>query len=132
MNNSVCPKALIIGHSLVRRLKDDLLWNFDSRVSTDFGLDRSMEVLWHGTGGLCITQLRRIISQKVGNLSPDAVLLEISTNNLGSISPEIEGSDIHDLVEYLHFSLGIKMVGVRLVIPCRIREWGLPDVGFNL
>jgi len=91
-----------------------------------------MEVLLHGIGGLCITQLRHIISQKVGNLSPDAVLLEISTNNLGSISPEIVGSDIHDLVEYLHFSLGIKMVGVRLVIPCRIREWGLPDVGFNL
>ena len=45
MNNSVRPKALIIGHSFVRRLKDDLLRNFDSRASLDFGVDRSMEVL---------------------------------------------------------------------------------------
>ena len=44
MNNSVRPKALIIGHSFVRRLKDDLLRNFDSRTSLDFGLDRNMEV----------------------------------------------------------------------------------------
>ena len=96
MNNSVGPKALIIGHSFVRRLKDDLLRNFDSRASLDFGLDRSMEVLLHGVGGLRVTQLRLIIiSQKVRDLSSDAVLLEIGTNDLGSISPEIVGSDIH-------------------------------------
>ena len=60
------------------------------------------------------------------------MLLEIDTNDLGSISPEIVGSDTHDLVEYLHFSFGIKMVGICLVIPPRIRESGLPDTGFNL
>ena len=132
MNNSVRPKALIIGHSFVRRLKDDLLGNSDSRASLDFGLDQSMEVLLHGVGGRRVTQLRRIISQKVRDLSPDAELLEIGTNDLGSISPEIVGSDIHDIVEYLHFSLGIKMVFVCLVIPRRVRESGLPDAGFNL
>jgi len=132
MNNSVRPKALVIGHSFVRRLKDDLLRNFDSRASLDFGLDRSMEVLLHGVRGLRVTQLRRIISQKVRDLSPDAVLLEIATNDLGSISPKIVGSDIHDIVEYLHFSLGIKMVGVYLVIPRRVRQSSLPDAGFNL
>ena len=132
MNNSVRPKALIIGHSFVRRLKDDLLRHFDSRASLDFGLDRSMEVLVHGVGGLRVTQLRHIISQKVRNLSPDAVLLEIGTNDLGSISPEVVGSDIHDIAEYLHFSLGIKMVGVCLVIPRRFGKSGLPDAGFNL
>ena len=132
MNNSVRPKALIIGHSFVRRLKDDLLRNFDSRASLDLGLDQSMEVLLHGVGVLRVTQLRRIISQKVRELSPDAVLLEIGTNDLGSISPEIVGSDIHDIVEYLHFSLGIQMMGVCLVIPRRVRESGLPDAGFNL
>ena len=58
--------------------------------------------------------------------------MEIGTNDLGSISPEIVASDIHDIVEYLHFSLGIKMVGVCLVIPRRVRELGLPDAGFNL
>ena len=135
MNNSVCPtgpKALIIGHSFVCRLKDDLLRNFDSRASLDFGLDRSMEVLLHGVAGLRVTQLRRIISQKVRDLSPDAVLLEIGTNDLGSISPEIVGSDIHDIVEYLHFFFGIKMVAVCLVIPRRVRHSDLPDAGFNL
>jgi len=55
-----------------------------------------MEVLLHGVGGLRVTQLRLIIiSQKVRDLSSDAVLLEIGTNDLGSISPEIVGSDIH-------------------------------------
>ena len=39
---------------------------------------------------------------------------------------------MHDIVEYLHFSLGIKMVGVYLVIPRRVHESGLPDAGFNL
>ena len=86
----------------------------------------------HGVSGLHVTQLCRIISQKVHDLSPDAAFLEIGTNDLGSISPEIVGSDIHDIVEYLHFSLGIKMVGVCLVIPRRVHESGLPDAGFNL
>ena len=81
---------------------------------------------------LRIGQLRRIISQRVPDLSSDAMLLEIGTNELGFISPEIVGSDIHDLVEYLHFSLGIKLVGVCLVIPGRIHESGLPFAGFNL
>ena len=89
MNNSVCPKALIIGHSFVRRLKDDLLRNFDSCASLDFGLDQSMEVLLHGVGGLRVTQLHRIISQKVRDLSPDDVLLEIGTNDLVLFHPKL-------------------------------------------
>ena len=84
------------------------------------------------SAGFALLNFGRIISQKVRDLSPDAVLLEIGTNDLGSISPEIVGSNIHDIVKCLHFSLGIKMVGVCLVIPRRVRESGLPDTGFNL
>ena len=129
--NSIRPKALIIGHSFVRRLRSDLERYFDARADIHFGLDQSMDVFLYGVGGLTVSQLRGRCSRQVRDVSPDIVLLEIGTNDLGNIPPEIVGSNIHDLVEFAHSTLGVPMVGVSLVIPRRLRESGLPDSAFN-
>ena len=90
-----------------------------------------MDVFLHGVGGLTVSQLCGRCSRPVRDVSPDIVLLEIGTNDLGNIPPEIVGSNIHDLVEFAHSTLGVPMVGVSLVIPRRLRESGLPDSAFN-
>ena len=81
--NSIRPKALIIGHSFVRRLRSDLERNFDARADIHFGLDQSMDVFLYGVGGLTVSQLRGRCSRPVRDVSPDIVLLEIGTNDLG-------------------------------------------------
>ena len=129
--NSIRPKALIIGHSFVRRLNSDLERNFDPRADIHFGLDQSMDVFLQDIGGLTVSQLRGRCSRPVRDVSPDILLLEIGTNDLGNIPPEIVGSNIYDLVEFAHSTLGVPMVGVSLVIPHRLHESGLPDSAFN-
>ena len=42
--NSIRPKALIIGHSFVRRLTSDLERNFDARADIRFGLDQRKNI----------------------------------------------------------------------------------------
>ena len=45
------PKALILGHSFVKRLQRALEGAFDSRASVDFHLNGMAVVGFHGFGG---------------------------------------------------------------------------------
>ena len=127
------PKAVILGHSFVRRLRDDLRKNFDVRASASFALDSSLEVFLLGTGGLTV---ERLVPQHLGKLKsilPDIVILEIGTNDLGqSCRPEVVGSSIDDLVLFLREELKVKVVGVCLVIPRKLRKTKLPDLQFKV
>ena len=53
----VVPKALIFGHSFVRRLKCDLELGFDSRAAYDFRLRGTASVHLHGVGGRSLLQI---------------------------------------------------------------------------
>lgn len=48
----VCvPNILILGHSFVRRLKEDLAARFDAPAAPNFHLLETGYVFLHGTGG---------------------------------------------------------------------------------
>jgi hypothetical protein len=59
-----------------------------------------------------------IILGVVARLSPDIVILEIGTNDLSLLPPEVVGSEIEDLVSLLQQTYHVKVVCVCLVTLC--------------
>ena len=76
------PTVLVLGHSFVRRLKSDLQFQLDSRMSASFKLDGTARVYMHGIGGRTVTKWRKYDFGVVARLPPDIVILEIGTNDL--------------------------------------------------
>ena len=113
----VVPKALILGHSFVRRLKRDLELGFDSCAAYDFRLRGTASVHLHGVGGRTVQTLQENDLHVVRDLAPDIVILEIGTNDLTHTPPEIVGSNIDDLVRLLVRDFAVRAVGVCGVIP---------------
>ena len=111
------PKVLVLGHSFVKRLKNDLDKNFDHWASRTFGLVRTAEVHLQGTGGRTVGKLKSYDLHVVRQLMPDIVILEVGTNDLPSVAPEVIGSSIEDLVVTLKCIYSVVVVCVCHVIP---------------
>ena len=125
------PTVLVLGHSFVRHLKHDIRYSFDSRAKADFDLGRSTQVYMQGVGGRTVQKLREYDMFDVEKVRPDIVILEIGANDLAKISPELVGSAIDDLVDYLMHHRGVRVVGVCQVIGRRLVNKGLEDDSFN-
>ena len=54
------------------------------------------------------------------SLSPHAVILQIGTNDLSDLQPEVVGSEIEELVRLLLDSYAVRVIGVCEVIPRRV------------
>ena len=111
-------KVLIFGDSFVRRLKSDLIANFEQRASRDFGLSGSAITYMHGVGGQrTVPKLRRHDLRLLSRILPDIVILEIGTNDLSNWNPEVVGSEIEELVRSLLEQISLRIVGVCHVTP---------------
>ena len=69
---SSLPSVLVLGHSIIHRLRDDLCSHFDSRANETFGLSNDAIVYLYGVGGVTVVQLRRDL-RIVSSLSPQVV-----------------------------------------------------------
>ena len=105
-----------MGHFFIRRLRDDLRSHFDLRADGTFSLSDDTIVHFHGVGGLTVAKLRRDLGI-VSSLSPHVVILEIGTNDLANLSPEVVGSKIEELVRLLLDTFSVRVIGVCEVIP---------------
>ena len=114
------PVVLIFGHSFVRRLKEDLQAHFDVRADETFGLAGDAIVLLHGVGGRTMQKLREHDLGVISSLKPQAIILEIGTNDLSKLRPEVVGSAIDELTKDILSSYPVKVIGVCQVIP-RVR-----------
>ena len=56
---SPLPSSLVVGHSFVKRLHDDLQCKFDLRAALDFNLTQTATLSLHGIGGLTVPRLAR-------------------------------------------------------------------------
>ena len=110
------PSVLLLGHSFIQCLRDDLRLHFNSRADGTFGLSDDAIVHSHGVGGLTVAKLRRDLGI-VSSLSPHIVILEIGTNDLANLSPEVVGSEIEELVRLLLDTFSVRVIGVCEVIP---------------
>ena len=109
--------VLVLGHSFVRRLKSDLKFQLDSRLSPSFKLDGTARVHMDGIGDRTVTKLRKYDFGVVARLSPDIVILEIGTTDLSFLPPEVVGSEIEELVSQLQQAYRVKVVCVCLTTP---------------
>ena len=92
------PIVLILGHSFARRLRLDLQFQSDSRISPSFKLDGTACDYMHGIGGRTVSQVCKYDIGVIVCLSPDIVILDIGTNDLSFLPPEVVGSKIEKLV----------------------------------
>jgi lysophospholipase L1-like esterase len=90
------PKVLVLGHSFVRQLKSDLHVQQDARMSPTFKLNGTAQVYMHGIGGRTVNKVQNHDLGIVARLSPDIVILEIGTNDLSLLPPEVVGSEIEE------------------------------------
>ena len=109
------PKVMILGHSFVRRLSDDLENHFDDRAKSNFDLE-DVKVRLFGVGGRTVEKIKQFDVANVSHFAPDIVVLEIGTNDLCNAPPETVGSQIDELVELLLNHFSVRVVGVCLVI----------------
>ena len=49
-------RVLFLGHSLIRRLHDFLLRNFNTKIATNLSLKGDLVIRWHGIGGRTISK----------------------------------------------------------------------------
>ena len=125
------PKVLILGHSFVRRLRDDLDAQFDDRASKNFHLPESANVSLYGTGGRTVEKLLKYDLICVLNFRPDIILLEIGTNDLSHSAPEVVGSKIEEFARLLRDQYKVRVVGVCQVIDRKVSHSEALDTGFN-
>lgn len=112
------PTVPLFGHSFVRRLQEDLRTQFDPRADEAFKLSKDAILHLHGVGGHTVRQLIQFDLGVISSLSPQAVILEIGTNDLSDLRPEVVGSEIEELVRLLLDSYSVRVIGVCEVIPC--------------
>ena len=70
----------------------------------------------HRVGGFTVERLRRDLGI-VSSLSPQVVILEIGTNDLTRLRPEVTGSEIEELVCLLLDTFSVRVIGVCEVLP---------------
>ena len=100
------PVTLILGHSFVRRLRYDLETIFDQRANQNFNLEGTASVSMHGVGGRMVPNLRMYCL---------IFILEMWTNDLSFVVPEVVGSAIDDLVRFLLDKFAVRIVGILCV-----------------
>ena len=111
------PKVLILGHSFIKRLSRDISKVFDDRADLNFGLEGSLSVHFYGVGGRTIDKLCTLDLGIINSLSSEIVILEIGTNDLAILPPEVIGSALDDLVQLLLSSFPLRVVGWCNVMP---------------
>ena len=110
------PTVLILGHSFVRRMQDDLSNRFHPRTDLNFNLSDAT-VCFHEVGGRTVRKLRTYDLYVVRRLKPDVIILELGTNDLTNLSPEVVGSEIEELVSLLLETFSVRVICVCHVIP---------------
>jgi len=88
-------KVMVLDHSFFRRLHTDIQDHFDTRAAADFNLLEYMVRLF-GNGGRTIQKLQKLDLANVVRYAPNIIILEMGTNDLSRISPELVGSEIDD------------------------------------
>ena len=119
------PRALVLGHSFVRRLKEFAVHNHsDGTYDLNLGLSNVCSVIFHGIGG-------RTGDKMIRNdlAAPNIVVLELGSNDLcdKDSDPETITLSIVALVELLITELSLRFIAVCEVTARKIE----PFVGYN-
>ena len=115
---SAPPTVLVLGHSFIRRLRNDLSNQFDPCARVDFNLPERAIVSMFGIGGRTIKKLQRFDLPVINRLKPHIIILEIGTNDLSNTTPKVVVKNLVKLVRRLLDDFSTHVVGGCHVIPC--------------
>ena len=85
-------------------------------LPSNFHLPESGHVSLVGTGGRTVDKLNKYDLSLLVKYKPDIVILEVGTNDLSTLRPEIVGSKIDDLAQALRDQYKFRVIGVCQVI----------------
>ena len=124
------PRALVLGHSFVRRLKEFAAHNHsDGTYDLNLGLSNVCSVIFHGIGERTVDKMIRNDLDKIRSAAPNIVVLELGSNDLcdKDSDPETIALSIVALVELLITELNLRFIAVCEVTARQIE----PFVGYN-
>ena len=108
------PRILILGHSFIRRLAGFLQKREHQHLMAK--LSSLGSVNFHGVGGRTIGKVRKFGLGIIRRLNPDIIVLELDTNDLTKLPARAVGSELENLVRYLHDEFNVKSIAVCQVI----------------
>ena len=97
-------------------------------LSLNFHLPESGHVSLYGTGGCTVNKIHAYDLSLVLKYKPNIVILELGTNNLSTLRPEVVG---FKLTTYFRDQYKVHVVGVCQGINCNIPHTQSPDWDFN-
>ena len=101
------------------------------RAKQNFNLAGSdVYVCLKGTDGRTVEKVRKYDISAIASIQPDIIILELGTNDLCHLSPEVAGSRIEELARFFRDELRVKVV-VCQVIDRKIPHSTAPDAAFN-
>ena len=118
-------KALVLGHSFVRRLRD---WMRDNDREMSRG---SLDVHLQGVGGRTVRQLYDLDMKRVERIHPDVILLQLGGNDISSCT---SASDFLVRLEQLITVLRQKCPDSTIIVAsifCRRRPRGLSSRSYD-
>lgn len=125
-----CPRAMILGHSFVRRLDDYIRRSRPSRtIKRSFNVEEKCQVSILGIGGRTVEKIIQNDLGQIRTISPRIIVLEIGSNDLCDTKDTVASivNRIVDFVYRLHQDFSVEMVMLCQVIPRRSE----PFNGYN-
>ena len=90
--------VLILGHSFARRFKEYLLETEDQRVHEHFNIAQEpVNIDFHGVGGRTVKNIETFDIPAVQKLRPNTIMLEVGTNDLTNLKPDVLATQIVSL-----------------------------------
>ena len=123
-------KALVLGHSFVRRLRD-WIWMRDNGREMSRG---SLDVHLHGVGGRTVRQMYDLDLKRVDRIHPDVILLQLGGGGGGDISSCTSASDVLVRLKRLITVLRQKCRDSTIIVAsifCRRRPRGLSSRSYD-
>lgn len=120
--------AMIIGHSIPRRLDAHLKSNIDARLRSDFGLDESLAIKICASGGLTLKRMQTVL-KKVRQFRPDCVVILLGDNDVRpakfDTSPEEIAAGLISLVSLLQRRYSVGSIVLCQLLPrfSKHRHW---------
>ena len=81
-----------------------------------------------GTGGRTVEKVRKYDISAIASIQPDNIILELGTNDLCHLSPEVVGSRTEELSRFFRDELRVKVVVVCQVIDRKIPHSTAPNL----
>ena len=109
------PRVLFLGHSFIQRLQQ-FIEHYIGYFDLSLQITSPAHITWHGIGGRTVAKTIKFDLHLVRSSRPDIVIVQLFTNDLPFQSLLQVGSELEDIVRWLHDSYGVEFLCVCQII----------------